>query len=127
MPGKILVADDDSDNRIIATETLEAYGYTVFQAVNGLEVLEWVQKETLDLILLDLSMPKMDGWEAFRKLKELDPTRGIRVIAFTAHAMRGDSEKVKLAGFDDYLTKPCIPKKIEEKVREWLDKKTGEK
>lgn len=124
MSYKILVADDDLDNRTIAMETLEAHGYKVLQATNGLEALEIVAREKPNLILLDLSMPKMDGWQVARQLKAMTETDNIPVIAFTAHAMQGDDRKAKEAGCNDYLTKPCTPKKLLEKISEWLPKKT---
>lgn len=123
MANKILVADDDWDNRTILTETLLAHGFEVVQAVNGLEVLEIVEKEKPNLIILDLSMPKMDGWQVVAKLKSATPTRDLPVIAFTAHAMEGDEQKAKQAGCDYYFTKPCAPKKILEKIEGWLGKK----
>lgn len=119
---KILVADDDFDNRTIAAESLESLGYRVLQATNGLETIAAAGRETPDLILLDLSMPKLDGWETVKRLKALPQTAKIPVIAFTAHAMIGDEKKAKAAGCDDYLTKPCPPKKIAEKAGEWLRK-----
>ena len=120
MTYKILVADDDFDNRTIATESLESAGYQIIQATNGFEALDAVAKEKPDLIFLDLSMPKLDGWQTVRRLKALPEVSKIPVVAFTAHAMVGDDHKAKEAGCDDYLTKPCTPKKIIEKAKEWL-------
>ena len=121
MSAKILVADDDLDNRTIAEETLASSGYQVCVATDGLEVLDLVSREKPDVVLLDLSMPKMNGWQVARKLKSDPDLARIPVIAFTAHAMRGDEQKARDAGCDDFLTKPCTPKKILEKVRQWLD------
>lgn len=120
---KVLVAEDNMDNRIIAVEILEAFGYEVVQASNGLEAMEMTVKEKPDLVLLDLSMPKMDGWEVVQQLKSSDETSKIPVIAFTAHAMMGDDRKAKDAGCDDYIAKPCTPKNLIKKVDEWVDKK----
>ena len=122
---KILVADDDWDNRTIASESLQSAGYEVVQATNGLEVLELVEKEKPHLILLDLSMPKLDGWQTAQRLKKTPKVCDIPVIAFTAHAMLGDEQKAKASGCDDFLTKPCIPKKIIEKVKQWLEKESA--
>lgn len=119
---KILVVDDDLDNRTIAKETLESSGYQVCQATNGLEAIEAAEKEKPDLIFLDLSMPKMNGWDGVRHLKSMPQICDIPVIAFTAHAMVGDEKKAREAGCNDYLSKPCTPKMILEKVKEWLKK-----
>ena len=120
---KILVADDDFDNRTIATEILRASGYTVVQASNGLQAMEVALSEKPDVILLDLSMPKLDGWETTRRLKKIPEVARIPVIAFTAHAMVGDEKKAREAGCDDFLTKPCTPKQIIEKMKTWLGKR----
>ena len=118
---KILVADDDLDNRTIATETLRAAGYEVCTATDGVEAVASALKEKPDLILVDLSMPKMDGWETVKRLKTAPETSNIPVIAFTAHAMQGDEQKARDAGCDGFLTKPCPPKKIIEKIKEWIE------
>ena len=120
MSVKILVADDDSDNRTIVTETLEAAGYQVCVAANGLEAIEVAVRESPGVILLDLFMPKLDGWKAAERMKQIPQTAKIPIIAFTAHAMTGDELKAKSAGCDDYLSKPCLPSKIIEKVKQWI-------
>ena len=119
---KVLVADDDLDNRTIAATVLEASDYTVFLASNGLEALALAEKELPEIILMDLSMPKLNGWEATQRLKLNPQLKNIPVIAFTAHAMVGDDKRALQAGCDDYLTKPCAPRKILEKIREWEQK-----
>lgn len=116
----ILVADDDADNRTIASDALQAAGFEVLAASDGHEAIELAVSRKPELILLDLSMPKLDGWQAVRRLKTIAETRGIPVIAFTAHAMTGDDRKAREAGCDDYISKPCLPGKIIEKVKEWL-------
>ena len=118
----ILVADDDLDNRIIACEILQSSGYAVREAANGFEVLEAVAREKPDIILLDLSMPKLDGWKTAERLRKDPAMKNIPIIAFTAHAMPGDEDKARQSGCDDYITKPYPPKKIIEKVREWLER-----
>jgi CheY-like chemotaxis protein len=123
MPYKILIADDDADNRIIMSDILTAHGHSVITAVNGLEALELAVKERPDMIFLDLSMPVMDGWQAAAKLRSAPNTAKIPIIAFTAHAMAGDEKKAIDAGCDDYLTKPCTPDKIIEKINKWGNKK----
>ena len=116
MPEKILVVDDDADNRRIIELTMIKAGYAVVLAVNGREALEAAERELPDLILLDLSMPVLSGWEAVKLLKADERLKGIPVLAFTAHAMAGDERKVMDAGFDGYLSKPCAPRRAVEAV-----------
>ncbi len=120
MNAKILIADDDFDNRAIAKAVLEAAGHEIFLASNGLEVLDVASKENLDLILLDMSMPKMNGWEAAKALRKLPEMRDVPILAFTAHALAGEALKAKVAGCDDYISKPCVPSEMAKKVGEWL-------
>lgn len=103
---KILVVEDNEMGRDMLTRRLQRRGYEVVVAVDGAQGLELAQKEAPDLILIDMSLPVMDGWEAARRLKEAPETRSIPVIALTAHAMAGDREKALEAGCDDYDTKP---------------------
>jgi CheY-like chemotaxis protein len=102
---KILVVEDVDFNRDLIVQILEDK-YQVIEAVNGKEGIEIAQREKPDLILMDLSLPIMDGWEATRRLKANPDLRLIPVIALTAHAMKGDEEKALAAGCDDYLAKP---------------------
>ena len=102
---KILVVEDVDFNRDLIVQLLEDK-YQVIEAVNGKEGIEFAERERPDLILMDLSLPIMDGWEATRRLKANADLRLIPVIALTAHAMKGDEEKAIAAGCDDYLAKP---------------------
>lgn len=102
----ILVVDDDEDNRLIAVDTFETYGATVHTAENGETGLKMVDSVDLSFILLDLSMPVMDGWNMLKRVRENKKTAAIPVIALTAHAMTGDQERALAAGFDGYITKP---------------------
>ena len=102
---KVLIVEDVDLNRDLVVQLLEDQ-YQVIEAVNGQEGLEVAERERPDLILMDLSLPVMDGWEATRKLKAHGELRSIPVIALTAHAMVGDEEKARAAGCDDYLVKP---------------------
>lgn len=120
---KILVADDDYDNRSIAQEALEAAGFEVVLATNGAEVLEKISDVMPSVLLLDLSMPKVSGWEVAKQLRERSELSKITIIAFTAHALVGDELKAKAAGCDDYLSKPCLPKDIVQKVMGWVGDK----
>lgn len=102
----ILVADDEPDNVDVVAETLEYHGVTVRTAANGEEALDILKSFVPDLVLLDLSMPKMDGWETRRHIKSNPATAAIPVVALSAHAMHGDKARALEVGFDGYLTKP---------------------
>lgn len=123
MSATILIADDDYDNRAILRQALEASGFRVLEAVNGEEALQAVQAQSPDLILLDLSMPKMNGWEAAKRLRQLPQAAAVPIFAFTAHALQGDEVKARAAGCDDYVSKPCIPREVVEKIRRRLAQK----
>lgn len=120
MSRKILIADDDYDNRNVLREALEAAGYQVLQATNGEEALEAAWKSSPDLIFLDLSMPKLNGWEVAKRIRATPKLARIPVFAFTAHALQGDEVKARAAGCDDYIPKPCIPREVVRKVRAWF-------
>jgi two-component system cell cycle response regulator DivK len=123
MNAKILIADDDYDNRAILTQALEAAGFQVLQAENGQEAIDTAVREKPTLIFLDLSMPKMNGWEAAKRLRQLPELSATPIFAFTAHALQGDEMKAKAAGCDDYISKPCVPREVVQKVRDRLGKK----
>jgi two-component system cell cycle response regulator DivK len=103
---KILVVDDDEMNRDMLSRRLLRKGYEVVLAVNGAEAIEKTAAERPELILMDLSMPVLDGYEATRRLKGDAETTAIPIIGLSAHAMAGDREKALAAGCDDYDTKP---------------------
>jgi len=103
---KILLVEDNEMNRDMLSRRLQRRGYEVVLAVDGPSGLEMAQTEAPDLVLMDMSLPTLDGWEATRRLKADAATRHIPVIALTAHAMSGDREKAIEAGCDDYDTKP---------------------
>ncbi|MBN1672543.1 MAG: response regulator [Kiritimatiellae bacterium] len=102
---KIAVVEDNEDNRLLVEAYLEDR-YQIVLYENGPEALEGLETETPDLILLDISLPGMDGVEVLRRLRQKPALERVRVVALTAHAMAGDREKYLAAGFDDYLTKP---------------------
>jgi len=114
---KILVVEDDQDNREMVVKALNFHGYQVIEAVDGEEAIEKARAENPDLILLDIYLPKMDGYEAARRLKGDRDLRHIPVIALTAHAMKGNREEALAAGCDGYIPKPIdvreLPKQIE--------------
>ena len=103
---KILLVEDNEMNRDMLSRRLARKKYEVLVAVDGRESVEMARSEAPDLILMDMSLPVMDGWEATRQLKASPETQAIPIIALTAHAMSGDREKAMEAGCDDYDTKP---------------------
>ena len=103
---KILIVEDNEMNRDMLSRRLARRGYTVVTAVDGEQGLVAAEAERPDLILMDMSLPVMDGWEATRRLKSESATQAIPVIGLTAHAMTGDRDKAMAAGCDDYDTKP---------------------
>jgi two-component system, cell cycle response regulator DivK len=102
---EVLVVDDEPDNLQLASDLLEFSGAKVFQAANGRQALEVFEQHKPNIVLLDLSMPEMDGWEVYRQLRAR-PDGSLPIIALTAHAMPTDAEKVRAAGFDGYVSKP---------------------
>jgi two-component system cell cycle response regulator DivK len=119
MPKKVLVVEDDMDNRCIVVKVLAADGYQVVEAIDGVEALERARQELPHLILMDLALPNMDGWEATRQLKMDPATQAIPVVAVTAFAMRGDEEQARAAGCDDYLPKPVRPAAIRDVAKKY--------
>ena len=117
---KILVVEDVDFNRDLVVQLLEDR-YQVIEAVNGQEGVEIAERERPNLILMDLSLPVMDGWEATRRLKANDDLRSIPVIALTAHAMKGDEEKALDAGCEDYVVKPLDEDELIAKIARYLE------
>jgi len=117
---KILVVEDVDFNRDLVVQLLEDR-YQVIEAVNGQEGVEIAEQERPNLILMDLSLPVMDGWEATRRLKANDDLRSIPVIALTAHAMKGDEEKALDAGCEDYVVKPLDEDELIAKIAKYLE------
>ena len=113
---KILVVEDNEMNRDMLSRRLERRGYEVVIAVDGQEGVAQARSQTPDLILMDMSLPVIDGWEATRQLKAAAETRSIPIIALTAHAMAGDREKAIEAGCDDYDYKPIELPRLLDKV-----------
>jgi CheY-like chemotaxis protein len=103
---KVLLVEDNEMNRDMLSRRLVRRGFEVLIAVDGAAGVEMVRAEKPDLVLMDMSLPVMDGWEATRKIKADDATKNIPVVALTAHAMAGDEEKALAAGCDAYETKP---------------------
>jgi len=122
---KILIVEDNEMNRDMLSRRLIRRGYQIAMAVDGAEGIAAARAENPDLILMDMSLPVVDGWEATRRLKAEPLTRAIPVIGLTAHAMAGDREKVIEAGCDDYDTKPVELPRLLQKI-EALLARTGE-
>ena len=122
---KILLVEDNEMNRDMLSRRLAKRGFEVVMAVDGAEGVSMARSAAPDLILMDMSLPVMDGWTATRELKAGAATRGIPVIGLTAHAMAGDREKCLEAGCDEYDTKPVDFPRLLEKIQVQLDKKTG--
>jgi len=116
---KILVVDDTDWNRDLLVQLLED-DYDILQAVDGAEGVRKTEEEKPDLILMDLGMPVMDGWEATRKIKAKDALKHIPIIAVTSHAMVGDEIDARKAGCDDYLPKPIDEQLLLEKIKKFL-------
>ena len=119
---KILLVEDNEMNRDMLSRRLMRKGYEVSIAVDGRQGVEMAESVAPDLILMDMSLPVLDGWEATRQLKNADATRHIPVIALTAHAMSGDRERALEAGCDDYDTKPIELPRLLEKIESMLNR-----
>jgi two-component system, cell cycle response regulator DivK len=120
---KILLVEDNEMNRDMLARRLERRGFEVIIAVDGSQGVAMAQSESPELILMDMSLPVLDGWEATRQLKAGAETRAIPVIALTAHAMSGDREKAMAAGCDDYDTKPIELPRLLAKIDALLARK----
>ncbi len=118
---KILVVEDNPDNQALVTRFLRREGYAVIHATNGLAGVEKAQTESPDLILMDLNLPELDGWEATRRIKGDPKTVKIPVIALTAHAYESDALKAIEAGCDGYETKPVVYNRLMQKIGSMLE------
>jgi CheY-like chemotaxis protein len=121
----VLLVEDNEDNRIVYSTILQHFGYRVMEALNGEEGIAKARAEKPDLILMDISIPIIDGWEATQVLKRDPDTRHIPIIALTAHALASDREKAMEVGCDSYLAKPCEPKAVVSEVQKFLGKRDG--
>jgi CheY-like chemotaxis protein len=114
---QVLVADDEPDNLEVVAETLEFRGATVQTTKNGEDAVATLEKFEANLLLLDLSMPKMDGWQTRATIRQLARYQHLVIIAMTAHAMIGDRERAMAAGFDGYVTKPINVRTVTDDIR----------
>ena len=117
---KILIVEDNEMNRDMLSRRLERKGYEVVMAEDGQKGVDMSKSENPDLILMDLSLPVMDGWEATSTIKADDNTKDVPIIVLTAHAMAGDREKALEAGADEYDTKPIDFKRLLGKIKDFI-------
>lgn len=116
----VLVVEDYQDAREMYVAYLQFSGYRVAEATNGEEAIAQAQALLPDIILMDLALPKMDGWEATRRLKSDDRTRHIPVVALTGHALAGHADGAREAGCDAFVTKPCLPDELVAEIKRML-------
>ena len=122
---KLLLVEDNEMNRDMLSRRLERKGYTVIMAVDGGEGVAMAQSEMPDLILMDMSLPVLDGWSATRQIKGCAQTARIPILALTAHAMQGDEQKARESGCDDYDTKPIDLPRLLQKIEAHLRSRAG--
>ena len=122
---RILYVEDNEDNIYMLSRRLQRKGFEVLVARDGAEAVETVKRDLPELVLMDLSLPVLDGWEATRRIKAEPATSAIPVIALTAHAMEGEREKALAAGCDDFDTKPVDLKRLLGKIDALLDRNTA--
>ncbi len=120
-PKKILVVDDNLDSRELVIKILKNKGLLLVEAIDGEDAIKKVATERPDLILMDISLPKIDGHEVTRRLKSDKDFAAIPIIALTAHAMKGDREKAIAAGCEGYITKPINVHDLYDRIKPFLD------
>jgi len=116
----ILIVEDNEDNRLIYSQYLTHGGFRVLEATNGAEGIEVARRELPDIILMDISMPVMDGLTATRLIKADPDLLRIPIVALTAHAMASDEQMAREAGCDGYISKPVMPKDVRAEVERWI-------
>jgi CheY-like chemotaxis protein len=117
----VLVVEDYQDAREMYAAYLQFSGFDVAEASNGLEAIEKAFELMPDIVLMDLALPRMDGWEATRRLKNDERTRHIPIVALTGHALAGHAEGAREAGCDAFVTKPCLPDALVAEIKRLLD------
>ena len=120
MTKRILVVEDQEDNRQILRDLLTNAGYEMLVAEDGVQALEQAEKHRPDLILMDIQLPVLDGYEATRRLKANPELKAIPIIVITSYALSGDEEKARAAGCDAYVAKPYSPRALLAKIREYV-------
>jgi CheY-like chemotaxis protein len=122
MKPKVAVVEDNPDNRLLVRALLEDH-YRISEYETGIDAVEGLPSDPPDLVLLDISLPEMDGTEVLTRIREREELKTIPVVALTAHAMAGDREKYLAHGFDDYLTKPIVDESVLlETISHWLSR-----
>ena len=124
--GLVLLVEDNEDSRNVYRTILEHVGYEVLEAVNGQIGIVLARERMPDIILMDVSLPVVDGWTATAVLKADPITRSIPIIALTAHALAEDEERSRAAGCDGYLAKPVAPRDVVAEIRRWIEPPTSE-
>ena len=109
---RVLLVEDYDDAREMYAEYLSFSGFEMQQAANGMDALRQAFEQPPDIVIMDLSLPVMDGWETVRRLRECEATAGIPVVALTGHVLADYSRKARQSGFDGFLTKPCLPEDL---------------
>jgi len=117
---KILIVEDNTDSRELVIKVLKNRGYLLTEAADGEDALLKATEQLPDLILMDISIPKIDGFEVTRRLKEMENFKDIPIIALTAHAMKGDREKALQAGCDGYISKPINVRQLPDQIQAFL-------
>ena len=117
---KILVVEDEEQNRYLISFILKSNGLDVVMANDGLEGVEAAKKQMVDLVLMDIKMPRMDGYEATMRIRKLDGYQSVPIVALTSYAMAGDEKKALEAGCDGYAAKPIDPETIMDEIRKYL-------
>ena len=120
MTKRILVIEDTEDNRVILSDLLSSAGYELIEAMDGLEGVATAEREQPDLILMDIQLPVIDGYEATRRIRAIPALAKVPIIAVTSYALSGDEAKTREAGCDGYVAKPFSPRQLLAKVREFL-------
>ena len=120
MSNRILVIEDNEDNRQIIRDLLDSLGYELIEAVDGEQGVAMAQSHRPDLILMDIQLPEMDGYEATRRIRAVPELKAVPVIAVTSYALSGDEAKARDAGCDGYVAKPFSPRELLAKIREFL-------
>ena len=120
MSKRILVVEDTEDNRQIIRDLLSSVGYELIEAADGAEGVALAQKERPDLILMDIQLPEIDGYEATRRIRAIPELAKVPIIAVTSYALSGDEAKARAAGCDGYVAKPFSPRQLLAKIREFL-------
>lgn len=123
-PPTVLIVEDNEDNRIVYSTMLRHFGFAVDEAENGAEGIHKARTTLPDVILMDIAIPLVDGWEAVQRLKKDPSTAHIPIVALTAHAMPADRERAIQVGCDGYLAKPCEPRVVVDEVKRILATKT---